>query len=183
VYVKAGLENELSIWVQRASDALDAELDTRLFGEVAFAISGVDANLKDGELLPRDRFNAALATGKVSFALTSSNFEKAKMTKPLLRSLRVQIRAKDDLRVRFWPVQVVLPTSAVTRTTEVFPCIAPSLYQDPSDQDSVVRGVHNINPIGSWEINLPSRAITGENTVVGEVQNIYLFLRLSYRRI
>lgn len=177
-----GYLNELSIWAQRASDALDDMLDARLFSDIAFAIAAPDDSPRDYELTTKSKFGAEIPTGRLTFKLTSAHFERAHMRNPLLRSLRLQVR-KDDPRLRLWPAQVILPRSQVTGTTEIFPCIAPSSYQDTPDEDVVVRGVHNISPIGDWEIKLADRALTGDALAVSEVTNVYLFLRLSYLKL
>jgi hypothetical protein len=178
-----GYLNELSVWAQQASDALDEALDRRLFSDIAFTVAGVDETLKEYELVKRTKFNTEIAAGRLTFTLAQSHFATAKMANPLLRSLRLQVRAKDESRVRIWPAQVVLPKSRVTDAVEIFPCVAPSLFQDTPSQDAVVRGVHNISPIGEWEIRISDRAITSDATNATEITNVYLFLRLSYQRV
>lgn len=178
-----GYLNELAIWSQKMADALDAEQDRRYVGEIAFAVSGIDNNLMDNELLTKDKYTAQIAGGEIKFTLTSDKFEKSSMKNVLLRSMRLLIRAKDETRVRIWPVKVKLPTSTLSPGGEVFSCIASSNLSDSNTEQSLIRGVHNISPLGEWEISLPPRSITAEGTQASELTNIYIILRVSYRRL
>lgn len=186
---KHGYLNEISLWAQRASDLLDDALDARLFSDVVFAVSGVDGTLKDQELVPRERFTTELATGRLTFKLTPTHFERCQMRDPLLRSVRLQVQCKDETRVRIWPAQVYLPKSRPTGRVEVVSSVMPSVYQDTPDESSVIRSIHNISPVGDWEIRLPERSITPEAatalaaTKTTEIVNIYVYLRLSYARL
>ncbi|QTD35838.1 hypothetical protein [Pseudomonas fluorescens] len=180
---KHGYLNELAIWAQTATTLLDSELDSRIYSKVAFAISARDENPKETELIPKSKFTASIATRAIGFTLTSAHFEKFRMKSVLLRSIRIQVRAKDESRTRVWSVTVKLPNDGLGKTDASYPCVAPSNYQGPDENLSIVHGIHNFSPVGDWQINLPERSITDDDTSPAEILNIYLFLDVSARRI
>ena len=174
--VKAsGFLNELAIWAQKASDALDVELDGRYFGELTLAIAAPDEAPRSLELMPRTAFNAALTAGVLTFGVKGLPFDEQKMKSVLLRSVRLQVRAKtDDAKTRVMSCSLRLPGE------NTYPCTASTQYQD-SEGSETVHGVHNLSPVGDWAIKLPERFLTGE-AAAAEITNLYLFLRVSYRR-
>ncbi|WP_300238872.1 hypothetical protein [Pseudomonas sp.] len=180
---KHGYLNELAIWAQTATTLLDTELDCRIYNRVAFAISARDENPKETELIPKSKFTASITTRTIGFSLTSAHFERFRMKSVLLRGIRLQVRAKDESRTRIWSANVKLPNDGLGKGGDAsYPCVAPSNYQGPDEILSVVHGVHNFSPIGEWQITLPDRAITDEDTSSAEILNIYIFLDVSARR-
>lgn len=175
-----GYLNALAIWAQKASDALDLEIDGRLSAEVALAIGGVDDVLKEPELLTRTAYAAAIAAGNIAFTIKSSLFDNLRMKSVILRSLRFQIRSKtDDAKTRVLSFQVKIPSSPLTVGDNIFSCTSSTQYQD-SEGNETVYGVHNHTPVGDWSIKLPERFLTGD--ALAELANVYLFLRVSYRK-
>ena len=176
----SGYLNELALWAQKASDALDLEIDGRMSSEVALAIGAIDDAPKEMELLTRTAFNAAIAAGNISFMIKPTQFDSLRMKSVVLRSMRFQIKSKtEDAKTRVLSLQVKLPGSALTSGDSLFNCTSSTQYQD-SEGNETGYGVHNLSPIGDWSIKLPERFVTGEP--LAELVNIYLFLKLSYRR-
>lgn len=179
-----GYLNLLTIWAQKVSDRLDLELDSRSIGNAIFAVASEDENTAELWLTKRSVYDASLDTKRVGFTLTSSHFERLGMKDVLLRSVRLQARCPDDnLKTRIWQSLIHLPDSAVSRSIQKFSATMTTGYQDIADSEAVVRGVHNISPIGEWAIDLSSKALTGENTDKGVLKNIFLILRVSYRSL
>lgn len=176
-----GYLNQLAIWGQKASDRLDVELGSRYTGEVMFAIAGVNDNLRDGELLSRTKYTQAVQTGTLNFSITEKHFERFKISSPLLRSVRLHLRPKaEDGRIRIWTGTVSPPDSELTPGDEIFPCIVPSSYAQADGE--AVFGVHNLNPVGDWVLRLAEQSVAGDVLNADEVQNVFLRMRVSYRR-
>jgi hypothetical protein len=178
-----GYLDELAIWAQKASDRLDRELDVRYSGRLVFALCGAGDALRPNELVTRTQFKAQMLAGSFQFTLVSAPFEKAGMKEVLLRSIQVQVEPVDaSPKVRLWPITLKLPHSALTQSNESFATVAASMFHPPVDIDSVVRGVHNISPVGEWTIQIPDHEVTGDVTK-DAVKNLYLFITVSYRRL
>lgn len=120
------------MWAQKASDALDRELDVRYSARLVFAVAGVDDNLKQNELITRTQYKAQIAVNSFEFSLDSRYFEKAGMKEVLLRSIQVQVEPKDITRVRLWPLKIDLPRNPLTQGNESFITIAASMFQPPA---------------------------------------------------
>jgi hypothetical protein len=181
--VNIGFLNDLTIWAQSASDMLDRELDNRYTGRIGFALSSDTETLSTGQLLALTTYNGMVNQQKLSFSVASTVFEAAGMRDVLLRSVRVQIEGSDNNRIRLWPLTIKLPARDAAGKDEKFSTIASTSLSDVAEADGVVRGVHNINPLGDWELKLAPRSLTGEVTNNTSVKNIYLALNVSYRRL
>ena len=173
--------NELAQWGQKASDELDAELDGRYTAEIAIAVSALDEAPKPTEILPLTQFTNFLNAGAITFSLTAAHFERFPMAQDslLIRGLRVSARHKNEasLSARVWTGSIDLPDSDVTPGDELYPITITNQFQEVE----MFRDVHNLRPIGKWSITLPERATTGETTK-DDIKNLYLILRVSYRR-
>lgn len=176
-----GYLNQLAVWGQAASDRLDVELGQRYSGDIMFAVAGIDDNLKDGELLPRSKYLLAIPTGIVNFTVSAQHLERFKMTAPLLRSVHLHIRPKtEDGRSRIWSGTISPPDTDLTAGDEDFPCIVSSNYAQ--NEGETIYGVHNLNPIGDWTLRLAERGVTGDLLNGEEILNVYVRMRVSYKR-
>jgi hypothetical protein len=180
-----GYLNKLVIWAQRTSDLLDRELDRRSLGRIGITVSSgeLDPNLTQ-QLMTKSAFLSKIDTGTLRFTLTEVPFYMAGMEphSVLLRSARVQVAVQDLERVRPFPLVIKPPTSEVTGRSEQFPTIASTAYDDSPDSGGVVTGVHNINPVGNWEIHFSGFGLLGEPSNASQLLNVYLILDVSYRR-
>ncbi|UTP39776.1 hypothetical protein M9M90_00970 [Phenylobacterium sp. LH3H17] len=177
-----GYLDKLAKWAQEASDKLDRELDSRSIGNAIFALSSDDEAATDLWLMAKGEYEAGVAARHIPFRLTSSNFERLGMKDVLLRSVRIQARPVDDTKTRVWQAVLALPHNNLTRRIEKFAAAMSSSYQDLAEAETVVRGVHNISPIGQWAIDtLSAKSLTGEPTTKESLKNIYVMLRVSYR--
>lgn len=174
-----GYLNALALWGQTASDRLDVELGIRYSADIAFALGGVDENLKSSEIMERSKFSASVTTGVFNFSVSNKHLERFKMLEPRLRSVRLQLRPKtEEARIKVWSGVLQLPGSDLTPGDESFPCTISSSYSD--SENEAIHGVHNLNPIGDWTLRLPERGVTGDP--IDEIVNIYLRMRVSYKR-
>jgi hypothetical protein len=179
---ETGYLNKLALWAQRISDALDVELDGREISEIAFSVSSPAEVVNQFELMKRSKFEASLAAGTIAFELTDENLSKYGLKKALLRSLRVLVRAKDESRVRMWPATLKAPISPLMAEIPAISCIAASQAASGSPEQMQARGVHNCNPIGSWQIVFADRSLTGDPSSKDEIFNVHLILTISHKR-
>jgi hypothetical protein len=182
--VEFGYLNSLATWAQTTSDALDRELDNRHVGSIGLTLASNDETVNlIQQLLTRAAFTGMVPQQKFAFNLGSVPFDTAGMKDVLLRTVKVQIEGVDVLRTRAWPVVIKTPARDASGRAEQFSVVASTSLTDSADSEGSVKGVHNIDPRGDWELKLAPHALTGENTEVSQVKNIYLLLNVSYRRV
>lgn len=173
--------DDFAFWVQSASDALSTELDARFVGEIGFALNAKDASPKANELMTKADYDAAVPTRRIAFRLKAEHFDGYDMEGVLLRSVRIQMGSADG-KTHLWPIRVRVPGSDLSTGIEMFSCVAPSLYQEGHSDAALIRGVHNIDPRGDWLIELPEESLDGLATTPANLPDIYLIVRVSYRR-
>lgn len=177
-----GFLDAMTIWAQRASDDLDLELDERQVGNAIFAVAAHDEVVSSLWLMPRSTYSAQLGGQALTFDLKSQHFEDLKMQDVRLRSVRLQGKPKaDDLKPRLWRTVLTLPKAPVTDANDSFALAMPSTFQDLADGESVVRGVHNISPIGEWRMRFDKASVNGDDVNEANLFNVYLMLRVSYK--
>lgn len=175
---QTGYLNQLALWGQKASDALDKELSARYIGEISLSAKNID-NALVAPLSPK-YFSKAWGSGELKLHLSEDLFEQFQMTRPLLRSVRVQaVTGKDE--ARFWSVVVALPNTDLTDGDEVFPCKVSTSYA--AEPGEIVFGAHNLRPHGDWVIRRPVDSSTGELNKPEDVVDFVLHLRVSYKRL
>lgn len=180
--VESGFLNLLALWAQRSSDLLDVELDGREISEVGFSMAAPAEDVSGYELMPRSQFEASVTAGTITFSISDQNLAKYGLQKPLLRSLRVLVKAKDETRIRMWPATIKAPLSPLIAEIPTISCVAASQVASGASEQMQAHGVHNINPIGQWQLSFAGRSLTGESSSKDEILNVYLLLTISHKR-
>ncbi len=176
----SGYLNYIAIWAQQASDELDRALAQRYLGSLTFTLAAPDESPKGLEILGLTAFNAAINAGAINFIIKKEHFSLFRMKDVLLRSVRLQVRSgTDETRTRVWSSSLTLPNTDLSLGGESFPAIFSTASADTGEE--TIFGVHNIPPFGDWSLRIPERSATGEVSK-NEIANVYLQMRISYRR-
>lgn len=178
-----GYLDSLALWAQQMSNQLDAELDGRVMATTMFVL-GADGNKEanDTWLLTRAEYDKQIDARSLAFGLEDSHFAALGMSDVKLRSVKVQARlASDDLKTHLWRAQLTLPPNPVTGATDAYPLLLATTFQDFSDTEAVVKGVHNVSPVGKWRVEIDETSPTGDLVASSTIKNVWLLMRVSYR--
>lgn len=177
--VGPGFLDRLALWLQELSDRYDTEIDDRQRGVLAVTLkkTGDDNEL---ELLAAADFAAALTARRIVFNLDEGLFEAYGMVDPLLRDVQVIITGP-DAPTRIWPVYVRLPAHSFVSGLRGIRTLASTSATISSSTSSNAKAVHNLVPVGEWEISLARRSTAGHPAEAAHIHNVTMILELSYK--
>ncbi len=178
----SGYLDKLALWAQTVSDLLDAELDERKVATALFVLGAAGADTDEICLMTRENFNVQLDARSLAFELNPDHFEALEMKDVKLRSVKLQARLpNDDLKTHLWRSRLTLPPNPVTAIADTHPLLMATSFQDLFDSDIVVKGVHNVSPLGAWRVEIDKTSPTGNPVNRANINNIWLLLRVSYK--
>lgn len=173
-----GFLDDLTFWVQTASDKLELVLEGRKRLKVAISLGSPDATATMHPLTSND-FAAQRAAGIFSFDLKAV-FDKYKIKEPRVRSIFIQLLPKDGTFLgRFYSAQLTAPGNALVMGDNTVPLTA--LAGDVSSCAAFITSeFHNIDPTsGSWTLKMGSQPVFGPVDPVDVVSHIVLHFDIS----
>ena len=172
-----GYLNSLTLWAQRASDALDKELNRRIIASVPMAMSATVSHKgnKTSQIFSNSFFKERLKAGDIKFNFNGKYIESRSGQRPLLREVFFEVVLDGDQRLWHANVHVKAPSGRSASA----PVIAANGGIEIAERYALKSEVHNIDPLGEWQLLFPNSPINGE--VGAAPGNIIIHLKLSAR--
>jgi len=171
-----GYLDELTIWAQKVSDELDAELDHRRLSDII-----VPLKTSHNPVFPGD-YAAALPLGDFNFKISDEYFANLLCHEPRIRSLALEMVTPADSTKRHWAAEIEIkyPADSPTRAVK-FPIVGTNGGPEESRLHAVTDAAYNLTPVAAWHINLPTHSTEGEALSATTITNLRLHLRVSAR--
>lgn len=166
-----GILDDLTLWAQRASDALDKELERRQLCRAIFRIG----NDNDG-VMTSAAFTSALSGNRIfKFPLKDEHFSELG-TKPLIREVFVQISGSTP---RQWRGKLAISREIGGGSTQgkTAPLIAACDRIEVARSFALVSELHNVSPVGDWEFYLDPLPV--DRTAGADPASIFFHLIVS----
>lgn len=174
--------NSFALWVQQIADQLDFEKDRRYKTSLIIPISQ-EGDGDNVALLSKEEYKKQYDAKLLDFEITEAYFLERDIHKPILRNLGVRATLSNAAYSgRAFPAWITPPQPSLVNSDRTFYHTALVGGPELASERFVTDEVHNLDPIGKWQIRIINADVTGLQIVDADPPNFYLHMTVFGRR-